>query len=50
MSDTRIKREEIKAISDERKNERADAADINEGGAGACDCDCDGACEWHDDH
>lgn len=53
MTDTRIRREEIKGIADERKCERADAADINEGGAG-CDCeDCecsDGACEWHDEH
>jgi len=50
MTETRIRREEIKGIADERKCERADAADINEGGAeDFCNCE-DGACEWHDEH
>lgn len=49
MSETRIRREEIKGIAEQRKCERADAADINEGGAGVCECE-DGSCEWHDDH
>jgi hypothetical protein len=48
MSETRIRREEIKGIAEQRKCERADAADINEGGSGACNCD-DGSCEWHED-
>lgn len=51
MSETRISREEIKGIAEQRKNERADAADINTGGAGCKDCDCaDGSCDWHDEH
>ena len=49
MSDTRIKREEIKAMSEQRRNERADAADDNIGAAGGCDCE-DDACEWHDEN
>lgn len=51
MTDTRIRREEIKGIAAERKCQRADAADINEGGSGGfTDCDCeDGACEWHEE-
>ena len=49
MTDTRIHREEIKGIADKRKCERADAADINEGGASFCDCES-GACELHDEH
>ena len=51
MSGTRISREEIKGIAEQRKNERADAADINnEGAEDFIKCDCDGSCEWHDEH
>jgi hypothetical protein len=51
MTDIRISRKEIKGIAEQRENERADAADINESGTRAChDCDCEsGACEWTDD-
>ena len=50
MAETSISREEIKGIAESRREERADAADINkEGGAGCKECDGN-ACEWHDDH
>lgn len=50
MSETRISRDEIKGIAQDRKNERADNNDINE--SNPCDsCDCkDGACKWRDEH
>lgn len=48
MSETRISREEIKGIAEQRRCERADAADKNEGGAKGCHCE-DGACEWTDE-
>lgn len=50
MSETRINREEIKGITRDRRNERADAAETNKGGEKACDGNCEnGACEWHKD-
>lgn len=50
MAETRIKREEIKGIGKSRRDERADAADINEKGGSECK-ECEGnACKWHDDH
>jgi len=49
MTETRISREEIKGISESRREERADAADTNDGGKGCKECDGN-ACEWHDEH
>ena len=50
MSEIRINREEIKSITRDRRNERADAADTNKSGKKACDGKCEnGACEWHKD-
>jgi len=46
MSDTRISRDEIKGIARERREQRADAVDFNDGGSGACTCEGD-TCEWH---
>lgn len=49
MSETRISREEIKGITRDRRNERADAAEGNKCGSdGKCDCE-NGACEWQKD-
>lgn len=50
MSDTRISREEIKSIARDRKNERADTADTNEGKVSGCSNCENGKCNWHDDH
>jgi len=47
MSETRISREEIKGITRDRRNERADATEVNKAKATAGKGDCDnGSCEW----
>lgn len=45
MSETRISREEIKDITRNRRNERADATEVNKAKAGKGDCE-NGSCEW----